>query len=74
MFFKSLFLGKERVYFTLAEAIGSKVFGTYDKRKILNALGNKKFTSLLCAEEDAAQVHVVPMFSITAKVTWSYKK
>ncbi|ODM90203.1 DNA cross-link repair 1A protein [Orchesella cincta] len=65
-------LRKERVYFTLAEAIGSKVFGNYDKRKILNALENPKFSSLLASDENNAKIHVVPMFSISAKNLQEY--
>ncbi|ODM91471.1 DNA cross-link repair 1A protein [Orchesella cincta] len=68
----SYLIGKERVYFTLAEAIGSKVFGNYDKRKILNALENPKFSSLLASDENNAKIHVVPMFSISAKNLQEY--
>ncbi|CAL8074748.1 unnamed protein product [Orchesella dallaii] len=68
----SYLIGKERVYFTLAEALGSKVFGNYDKRKILNALENSKFSSLLASDENNAKVHVVPMFSISAKNLQEY--
>lgn len=66
--FHSTFLGKERVCFTLAEAMRSKVFANYDKRKVINALNNSKFSGMLTSDENSCKIHVVSMFSLGAKV------
>lgn len=64
--------GKERVYFSLAEAIGEKVFMNADKRRIIHALENPKFISYLSDREESASIHVHQMFSINPKVRLFY--
>ena len=54
-------LGKERVFFTLAEAIQTKVFCVPDKRKIIRQLENPKFNTYLSDTEGPARIHVLPM-------------
>jgi hypothetical protein len=61
--------GKERVYFSLAEAIQSKVFMNSEKRRVIHCLENPRYSPYLTEKEDLASIHVQQMFSLTPKVT-----
>ncbi|KAI8051291.1 DNA repair metallo-beta-lactamase-domain-containing protein [Syncephalis plumigaleata] len=54
-------IGKERVFQAIANAIGSKIYVTEEKRRILNCLEDKALTSLLTTKPNEANVHIVAM-------------
>ena len=64
----SILSGKERVFFSLAEAMGTKVFCVQDKLKMLEALENPKYNFYLSSSESCSQIHVVPMRNLHEKV------
>jgi len=63
-----VFLGKERVFFSLAEAIETKVFCVPDKLKMLEALEIPKYSAYLSPSEVGSQIHVVPMRNLHLQV------
>lgn len=63
------FLGKERVFCAIADALGSKVFCGYEKRRVIGAIENPYFQNLLSNQEHQCRVHVLSMQNLNAQVT-----
>ena len=61
-------IGKERVFLTLAEALGSKIFITKEKERILRCLQWPTLQSLLTTDPCTARVHVLPMKKLNVNV------
>ncbi|RKP24241.1 beta-lactamase-like protein [Syncephalis pseudoplumigaleata] len=54
-------IGKERVFQAIANAIGSKIYVTEEKQRILACLEDERLASLITTEPSKANVHVVSM-------------
>jgi len=63
------FVGKERVFITLGEALNIKVFCTSEKRRLIGEFENSKFTNMLTNIENDSNIHVLQMRSISPQVS-----
>ena len=66
-----ILVGKERVFSAIADALGSKVFCGYDKRRVIGAIENPYFQNLLSYQEKECRVHVLSMQNLNAQVMQS---
>ena len=62
-------IGKERVFLALAEALGSKICVSKEKKSILNCLEWPELQSLLTTDPLTACVHVLPMKKLNPAVS-----
>ncbi|XP_047134909.1 DNA cross-link repair 1A protein isoform X1 [Hydra vulgaris] len=60
-------IGKERVFYSLANELCLKIGVTKEKMKILKCLESKDLESKLTLDYNIAQVHVLPLFGINIK-------
>jgi DNA cross-link repair 1A protein len=54
-------IGKERVYTSLADEIGCKIYVKREKKKILDCLDDEKLKSKLTLDPNETNLHVLPM-------------
>ncbi|XP_036355073.1 DNA cross-link repair 1A protein isoform X2 [Octopus sinensis] len=60
-------IGKEKVFLALAEAIGSKIGVTQEKKKLLDCLQNLTMDKLLTLDLKSCSIHVVKMGNLNYK-------
>ncbi|KAJ2774402.1 repair protein PSO2 SNM1 [Coemansia nantahalensis] len=58
-------LGKERLFVEIALRLGSRIYVTSDKLRMLRAVGSPSLLALLTTDMGSAQVHVAPLGHIT---------
>ncbi|KAI8089493.1 DNA repair metallo-beta-lactamase-domain-containing protein, partial [Halteromyces radiatus] len=67
-------IGKEKVFYSIAKLLGSKIFVTSKKWAILMCQENKELANLLTLDQMEAQVHVLPLGDIKAENMHAYLK
>ncbi|RUP46210.1 DNA repair metallo-beta-lactamase-domain-containing protein [Jimgerdemannia flammicorona] len=65
-------IGKEKVFVNIAKTLGSKVYVTSTKKRILHCLENPELEAMLTESPREAQVHIVPMGSIKVETLSTY--
>jgi DNA cross-link repair 1A protein len=65
--------GKERIFMSIAERLGCRIWTNSKKSKILTELGDSKLSQLLTSDAKEAVVHVVPMAEISLNVSQCYE-
>ncbi|XP_069011648.1 DNA cross-link repair 1A protein isoform X2 [Embiotoca jacksoni] len=68
----SYFVGKEKVFLALAEALGSKVCLSRDKYNTMCCLESQQIRESITTDWKAGQVHVLPMMQLTFKKLQDY--
>ncbi|KAJ1982175.1 repair protein PSO2 SNM1 [Dimargaris verticillata] len=65
-------IGKERIFTSIAQAIGSKVYVEPYKRRLLECLCDSDLLAMLATQPSDAQVHVVPMNRLNRDILEAY--
>ena len=60
-------IGKERIFTALAEDIDAKIWGSTEKKRVLNCICNPIIESRLVPNGQDAQIHVVEMWKVKKK-------
>ncbi|ORX61278.1 DRMBL-domain-containing protein [Hesseltinella vesiculosa] len=67
-------IGKEKVFYAIANALQSKIFVTEQKLRVLLCQENPDLENLLTTDQSEAQVHVLPLNDIKAENMHAYLK
>ncbi|KAJ1927912.1 repair protein PSO2 SNM1 [Tieghemiomyces parasiticus] len=65
-------IGKERIFVSIAQALRTKVFVTYQKNSILSCLEDPELAALVTYRAAEAQVHVISMHKINKAAMSAY--
>jgi hypothetical protein len=65
-------IGKERICKAIAQALGTRIFASPAKARIMAQLGDAELTALLTADPLAAQVHMLMLMEIRAETLAEY--
>lgn len=65
-------IGKERICKAIAKALGTKIFASPSKQRIIKQLGDPELSALLTSDPRAAQVHMQMIMEIRAETLQEY--
>ncbi|KJE92159.1 hypothetical protein CAOG_03178 [Capsaspora owczarzaki ATCC 30864] len=65
-------IGKEKVFQSIAKALGVKAAVDPHKLRILQCLNNKELSDILTLDKNSTRLHILPLFSLSAKSLQAY--